>query len=260
MKAKAIKDIDAASQSVTSNVGNVAQEMKTKMEAKFAEWSMKSKVFAFEKKWSIGVKQAAEKIGKALNDAKDDTEVSSYLAEAESKVNELDTKITNELATFETEVDAENTTTKKKDDFRSKMRLYATKMRAKMTGIRTFKDITSLKVSTNSNITSAKTKMSKDLVKSTAESTVDDANTELETSIKSAEDNLSVKIAEKIALIKNLVSDEKKANVDSSKIPKTFDPTNAIDFLENEEFMKRIGDNIKSEVKANVTKSKTQAQ
>jgi hypothetical protein len=75
-----------------------------------------------------------------------------------------------------------------------------------------------------------------------------------------AKDDLSVKIAEKIALIKNLVSAEKKLNVDASKIPKTFDPTQAIEYLDNEEFMKRIGDKIKTEVEVNVNKSKTQAE
>jgi hypothetical protein len=66
----------------------------------------------------------------------------------------------NNITTFETEIDSEDTTTEKKTDFRAKMRKYADKIRSRMTGIRTFKDIATLKVTTNENIVSAKSKMS----------------------------------------------------------------------------------------------------
>jgi len=104
-----------------------------------------------------------------------------------------------------------------------------------------------------------KTKMSKDLVKSTEEATVEAKQVELETALKTVKDDLAVNIAIAADKGKNLITPERKLAVDSTKIPKTFVATEAIEFLNNEDFIRKCGTVVTTEITTVTEVATTQA-
>jgi len=101
--------------------------------------------------------------------------------------------------------------------------------------------------------------MSKDLVKSTEEATVEAKQVELETALKTVKDDLAVNIAIAADKGKNLITPERKLAVDSTKIPKTFVATEAIEFLNNEDFIRKCGTVVTTEITTVTEVATTQA-
>jgi hypothetical protein len=98
-------------------------------------------------------------------------------------------------------------------------------------------------------------------VEGTDETTAfDTIYTDLETQAQTITDTLAVNIAAETDKARNLMKESEKQIVDATKIPNKFEVDTVIDFLSNEEFMKKTGENIKAEITEVVTKEKKKAE
>jgi len=84
--------------------------------------------------------------------------------------------------------------------------------------------------------------------------------TNMEEQAKTISDTLAVNIAIQTERGANLLRPEEKLNVDTTKIPLKFVATEAIEFLSNQEFMKKTGETIKAEITEVVKKCKKKAE
>jgi hypothetical protein len=130
---------------------------------------------------------------------------------------------------------------------------------SKVAGVRIFSDIAGLKAAANKKTQEIKDAMSRAVVAATEDSQVEEALQVFETEAKKIADDLKADIATETAKGKDLQKPEVKLQVDATELPEKFVATEAIKFLNNEDFMRKSGENVTAELTATVEKAKKQA-
>jgi len=222
----------------------------------YANWSMKSKVFSFTKKWAMDLNQVSEQVGTALNAVKSDDDVAETLNKATAKSGEIEGAITAALESFKADIAAEEASEEKKAEFEAALKAAAEEAQSKVSGVKIFSDIASLKVAANKKTREIKDAMSKAVVEATEDSKVENALKTFETAAKKIATDLQVDIAKETAKGKDLQKPEQKLKVDATQLPDKFVAANAMELLNNEDFMRKSGENVTAELTATLEKAK----
>lgn len=214
----------------------------------------------FRNKWRLNLKRISIKVGKALNEVKDDEEVNKVLVEAKEQATKIEKSIKEGVEKFTKDLPKAEVVEVKRVEVEKILKRTADEVKSKLKGIHIFSDIAKLKVGANKKMKELKDKMSKAIVKAKDDAKADEAMKDLEEKAKKVADDLKINIAVQTAKGKDLIKPEVKLNIDVTKIPQKFEPKKAIEFLNNEEFMKKAGETIKTEIKVVIEKAKKQAK
>ena len=93
------------------------------------------------RKWQIGLKAASDKVGTALGEVKDDTDVDTALTEAKAEASGIESTITSEVAAFVNDLPNQAIGAKKKEEFEAVLKKAGDDIKAKLTGVTIFADI-----------------------------------------------------------------------------------------------------------------------
>lgn len=260
MKKKMEAEVVERAKGAQSNIGSAIATATKQIRNRISIWRVRTRYRTFRRRWSLRLRKVSEKVGKALNDVKDDEEVEKVLGEAKAETTKVETNIKESLEKFQkVELPKEEMVEEKKKEFEAVVKKAAEEVRSKIKGVKIFENIARLKVTANKEMRQMKDKMSKVIVKATETKAADTAMKDLELKAKQIADDLKVKIQIQVDAGKKLVKEAEKGNIAVEKIPKKFEPTKAIEFLNNEEFMKKTGEVIRTEIVTAIETAKKQA-